>query len=108
MTDEGGPADAALRALGELIGSGGWRQQPSPPGVLVVLLPWPDGTVDTLAVRGVTQALAERTNPAGHPVWREVGMVVEVIAHVRALLAPDDPDAPRQAIGRDGHDRWTP
>jgi hypothetical protein len=106
VTDEdGGPEDAALRALGDLIGSGGWRRQPGPPGVLVVLLPWPDGTVDTLAVRTVTQALAERTNPAGHPVWRQAGTVVEVIAQVQALPAPDAPDAPRKLIGGGGADR---
>jgi hypothetical protein len=71
---------------------------------LVVVLPWPDGTVDTLAVRGVIQALAERTNPAGHPVWRQVGTVVDVIAQVKALPAPDTPDAPQQVIGGGGAD----
>jgi hypothetical protein len=76
----------------------------------VFLLPWPDGTVDTLAVRGVAQALAERTNPTGHPVWRKVGTVVEVIAQIRALPASDAPDAPRQVISSGGTDpaMWTP
>lgn len=104
MTDEGGPEDAALRALGDLIGSGGWRRQPGPPKVLVVVLPWPDGTVDTLAVRGVAQALAERTNPAGRPVWRQVGTVIEMITQVRTMPAPDAPDAPRQVISDGGAD----
>lgn len=110
MSDEASPKDAALRALGELIASGGWRAQPAPPGTLVVLLAWPDGTVDTLAVRGVSQALAERTNPAGHPVWRQVGTVLDVIAEVRALPAPDTPDAPRHVIGGGGTQwaMWTP
>jgi hypothetical protein len=106
VTDEASlPEDVALRVLGDLIGSGGWRRQPAPPGVLVVLLPWPDGTVDTLAVRGVTQALAERTNPAGRPVWRQVGTVIEVITQMRALPAPDAPDAPRRVISGGGADR---
>lgn len=104
MTGDIGPEDAALRALADLIGSGGWRPHPGPPGALVYLLPWPDGTVDTLAVKGATQALAERTNPIGHPVWRHVGAVVEVIAQVRALPSPNGPDAPRLVIG-DGTDR---
>jgi hypothetical protein len=109
VSDKTGPENAALRALGDLIGSGGWRPQPGPPGALVFLLPWPDGTVDTLAVKGVTQALAERTNPMGHPVWRQVGTAVEVITQVQALPTPDAPDAPRHVIG-DGADRaaWQP
>lgn len=110
MTDKPSLEDAALRALGELIGAGGWRAQPAPPGRLVVLLPWPDGSVDTLAVKGVSQALAERTNPMGRPVWRHTGTTVEVIAQVRALPAPDAPDAPRQVIGGDAADwaGWPP
>jgi hypothetical protein len=100
VTEQANPPEGvALWALGELIGSGGWRSLPAPPGALVVVLPWPDGTVDTLAVRGVMQALAERTNPAGHPVWRQAGPVVDIVAQVRALPAPNTPDAPRSVIG---------
>jgi hypothetical protein len=86
--------DAALRALHELVGAGGWRRIPGLPNAVIVMRPWPDGSVDTLAVHGVTESLAERTNPIGHLVWRRAGEPSEVIAQLtrsRRLSIPTRP-----------------
>lgn len=97
---------AALRELGELIEAGGWGPVPGAPGMLIFIRAWPDDSVDTLAVTGEADALAERTNPAGHPVWRQPGSLTGVIAALRELPAPDDPAAPRIPIPSD-HDGWS-
>jgi len=101
MTDD----DAALRELQALIGAGGWRPFPGPPNALIFLHPWPDGSVDTLAVQAASESLAERTNATGQPVWRHADELTEVIAQLRALPAPDSPDAPREVIPGDSADR---
>ena len=110
MNGDGMADDAALQELRDLISSGGSRPLPGPPDAVIVIRLWPDASVDTLAVTSPTQALAERTNQTGHPVWRYAGRLTEVIARLRALPAPDAPDAPRQVIGGGGADRavWTP
>ncbi|HEX3782090.1 MAG TPA: hypothetical protein VHX38_20695 [Pseudonocardiaceae bacterium] len=73
--------DDALRAL---IDEGGWRPLPGVAALLVYVRPWPDDSVDTLVITGDTDALGERTNPDGAPVWRHVGGLTEVIAAWRA------------------------
>lgn len=98
-------ADAALRELHELIGAGGWRSLPGPQHALIFVHPWPDESVDTLAIQGATEVLAERTNPAGRPVWRHAGELTEVIARLRALPAPNAANAPRLILPVDPADR---
>lgn len=100
MTEE-----AALRELAALIDAGGWRPLPGAPGMLVFMRMSSADWVDTLAVSGETTALVERTNPEGVPVWRHIGTLTEVIAALRALPAPGDVNAPRQAIPRNSADR---
>jgi len=95
MNDELSPA---LRALRELMDSGGWRDLPGPPNTVIIIHPWPDGSVDTLAIRTETHALVERTNPAGTPVWRQTGSVTEVIDALRQIPPPFAPDIPGQAL----------
>jgi hypothetical protein len=73
--------------------------------MLVFVRPWPDDSVDTLAVGGADEGLAERTNAAGDPVWRHAGALTDVLAALRALPAPDAVGAPRSAIPRDSVDR---
>lgn len=97
--------DDALRELQALTSDGGWHPLPGPPGAPIFMRPWPDGSVDALAVHGAGEAYGERTNPAGHPVWRLPGNVVEVIAGLRQLPAPDDPDAPPEVLSRESLDR---
>jgi hypothetical protein len=98
--------DAVLRELQALVGSGGWRPLPGPPNALIFVRLWPDGLVDTLAVRGADEALAERTNPAGDPVWRHAGELTDVIARLRALPAPDAANVPRLILPADSLD-WS-
>lgn len=103
MTDDA--ALRALRALRELVNTGGWHPLPGAPDMLIFIRPWPDDSVDTLAVRDDTDAVAERTNPTGNPVWRHTGDLTTVIAQLRALPPPGAANAPRQAIPGD-HDGW--
>jgi hypothetical protein len=56
-------------------------------------------------MRSETDALIERTNPIGQPVWRATGAVTDVIAALAALPAPFAPDAPRDPLGTANHDR---
>lgn len=93
--------DDVLRELRSLVGANGWRPLPGPPNALIFLRSWPDESVDTLAVRGADEALAERSNPAGDPVWRHVGELTEVIARLRALPAPGMANAPRLILPAD-------
>ena len=95
----------ALRELGELIDSRGWRPLPGAPGMLIFIHPWPDGSVDTLAVHGADESLAERTNAAGDPVWHREGALTDVLAALRALPAPDAEDAPRLVLPTNSVDR---
>jgi hypothetical protein len=95
----------ALRALRDLVGSGGWQSLPGAPNALVYMRPWPDGSVDTLAMLGETEALIERTNPTGQPVWRTNGTVTEVIDTLAGLVAPLAPGAPREPLRSPSRDR---
>lgn len=91
--------DDALRALRDLIDEGDWRTSlGTTGGTLIYLRPWPDDSVDTLAVTGPSEAVAERTDPNGCPVWRKLGALTEVIAELRTVPAPDAPDAPRDIL----------
>lgn len=91
--------DDALNELKELIAEGGWGPLPgSFGGVLIYMRAWPDDSVDTLAVTGPTEVVAERTDANGCPVWRRLGAMTEVIAELRKVPAPDDPDAPRDIL----------
>jgi hypothetical protein len=91
--------DEALRELRDLIGEGGWRPLPGAfGGVLIYMRSWPDDTVETLAITGPAEVVAERTDPQGRPVWRELGPLTEVIAAVRAVPAPGQPGAPSEIL----------
>ena len=96
--------DAVLQELHDLIGAGGWHPLPGVPGELIFIRPWPDGSVDALAVKGANEALSERTNPAGDPVWRHAGELIEVIARLHTLPAPDMVNAPRLILPGDSTD----
>lgn len=95
MSDE---PSAALRAFTDLVTSDGWRPLPGPPAAVIHLHPWPDGSVDTLVLLGETEALIERTNPVGQPVWRANDTLIKVIAAYRDVPAPFAPDAPRAPL----------
>lgn len=89
----------ATRALKALVSGPGWRPLAGSRDLLIFIHPWPDESVDTLAIRGETDALAERTNPAGEPVWRRDGTLIDVIDELRELPPPDAATAPRLVIG---------
>jgi hypothetical protein len=89
------PVPPALRELRALILGGGWRLIQHGQEVLIYMYLHVDGSVDTLAIEGEDDALAERTNPAGEPVWRLEGGLSEVIAELRSVPNPDAPNAPR-------------
>ncbi|HEX3781319.1 MAG TPA: hypothetical protein VHX38_16785 [Pseudonocardiaceae bacterium] len=92
------PIQDPVAELEILFEAGGWTSLPSSDG-LIFIRPWPDGSVDSLGIYGAAEALAERTNPGGQPVWRTKGPLVEVIAAIRDTLpAPDAPDSPQSAL----------
>jgi hypothetical protein len=99
----------AMTDLSELISDGGWVNRHGQYDNMVVLIrPWSDGSVDTIALSSVNDAIVERTNLAGEVVWHQTGTVSEVIAGLRAVPAPSEPDAPRQVIGARSSRLWTP
>jgi hypothetical protein len=95
MSDDTSPA---LRAFQDLISTGGWVPLPGPPNLVVRMHPWPDGSVDTIVLLGEDEALIDRTDPVGKPVWRTDGTVTEVIAAYRQLSPPFALDAPREPL----------
>lgn len=95
----------ALQELQQFVGAGGWRPLPGVEGKLIFIRPWPDNSVDTLAVRDETEALAQRTNPVGQPVWLRKGTLIEVVAELREVPAPDALDAPRTVLPGDSVER---
>jgi hypothetical protein len=90
-----------LRALLALVGTDGWHSLAGSPDLLVYIHPWPDGTVDALAVTGETDAFAERTNPAGEPVWRHEGTLADAIDALRDVPPPEARNAPRFVLPGD-------
>lgn len=106
MTNDFDAITADLAELKALVGEGGWNPLPSAPAdVLVFVRPWPDGSVDTLIIRGQPEVSAERTNPIGHPVWRHRGTVTEVIDALRKVPEPESPAAPQSILPQDSPDR---
>lgn len=98
-SDQHPPATAALRALAGLINTGGWVHLPSGSDELLIFMHvHDDSSVDILAIQGEDDALAERTNPNGDPVWRHEGTLVEVIDELRAVPRPGEPNAPRLVL----------
>jgi hypothetical protein len=102
MSDDPSPA---LQAFQALVNSGGWVPLPGPPNQVIRMHPWPDGTVDTLVLLSEDQALIERTNPVGQPVWRTNSTVTEVIAAYHELPPPMALDAPRSPLAAPHRDR---
>jgi hypothetical protein len=92
------PMPFVLRALVALVSTDGWNSLAGSPDLLVYIHPWSDGTVDALAVKGETDALAERTNPAGEPVWRHEGTLTDTIDALRGVPPPDADNAPRLVL----------
>jgi len=109
MTALDQPLSPVMRDLLALINSGGWRALEGSPDLLVYVHTWPDETVDTLAIRGETDALAERTNPAGEPVWRREGTLTDAINALRDIPPPHAANAPRLVLpGRASRHLWRP
>jgi hypothetical protein len=109
MTTPDQPLSPVLRDLRALVSSDGWGKLRGSPDLLVYIHPWPDDSVDTLAIRGETDALAERTNPAGEPIWRREGTLADAIDALRELPPPDAPYAPRLVLpGPATRDLWLP
>lgn len=106
MTGEFDAITADLAELMALVGEGDWSPLPSAPAdVLVFVRPWPDGSVDTLIIRGQPEVSAERTNPTGHPVWRSKGTVIEVVEALRNVPEPGTDGAPHSILPQDSPDR---
>jgi hypothetical protein len=99
-----------LRALVALVSTDGWHSLAGSPDLLVYIHPWPDGSTDALAVKGETDALAERTNPDGDPVWRHEGTLTDAIDALREVPPPNAANAPRLVLpGRATRpDLWRP
>lgn len=100
MTD-----DTPLQELRALLDLGGWIALPGIEGKLIFIHPWPDNSVDSLAIWDETEALAQRTNPVGQPVWACKDTLTTVLAELRDVPAPDAPDAPRTVLPGDSVDR---
>lgn len=61
---------------------------------------WAGGTVDTILIRGETDAAALRTAPDDEEVWKVDGTVADVVDGLYHLPAPGAPGAPRLALAR--------
>lgn len=106
MTDDFDIVIAELNELKEFVGGGDWTPLMSAPAdTLVFIRSWPDNSADTLIIRGQPDVSAERTNPAGQPVWRENGTVTAIVRALRDLAEPEAPEAPRSVLPQDSPDR---
>jgi hypothetical protein len=98
-----------LRRLVDLRNAG-WQFMPvSDEGELVEVRgvrTWPDGWVDAIAVRFVTEAAGLRCDPAGGVVWERVGALDAVVEGLLTLPVPSDPAAPRRVV-RQSPGLWT-
>jgi hypothetical protein len=94
-----------LRTFRGLIISAAWHELPGVPDSFVPFHTWQDESVDTLTVHSETRAFAQRTNPAGTPVWKHIGSLLEVVEALRQVLPPSDPDAPREPQDTPSRDR---
>jgi hypothetical protein len=70
-----------------------------------------EGVVETIAVRGMEEAIAARIRvedyPRGDPLWQHPGTVAEVVAELLALPAHGTPGAPRHTRPRSSS-LWLP
>lgn len=89
----------------DLLDTDDWQELPGGPGTRILIRPWPDGSVDTVAIRADGRALVERTNADGHPVWRHFATVSVVIVLVWTLPGPDEPGAPTEVLRNETTDR---
>jgi hypothetical protein len=96
MSEDSSPA---LRAFADLVSSGGWVPLDGQSNTVILMHPWPDGSVDTIVLLSEDEALIDRTNPVGLSVWRVTGTVTEVIAALREVPPPFALDAPREPLG---------
>ncbi len=101
MTDDSWPP----MSPGDLLDSEDWRELPSSPDTRILIRPWPDGSVDTLAVHPDGHALVERTNSDGHPVWRHFVKTSSAIVLVWTLPAPGELGAPTEVLLSESTDR---
>lgn len=95
---DGGALSPLMRDLLALVSSDGWRALPGSPDLLVYLHAWPDGSVDALAIRGETDAFAERIDPVDEPVWRCEGTLADAIDGLHHLPPPTAMNAPRLVL----------
>lgn len=89
----------------DLLDTGLWQELPSSLDTRILIRPWPDGTVDTLAIRATGEALGERSNPAGQPVWRHFASTAVVIVLAWTLPAPAEPGAPGEVLRNEPTDQ---
>lgn len=88
----------AMTALRELLTDPMWRELPH---TKIYIRSWSDDSMDTLLAWYDTEAIAHRCNATDVKVWRAEGTLVEVIAALRELPAPDAENAPRTPLPND-------
>jgi hypothetical protein len=89
----------------DLLGTGEWRELPSALDTRILVRLWPDDSVDTLAVRSTGEALGERTDPAGKPVWRHFAATSVVIVLLWTLPPPGESGAPNEVLPNETTDQ---
>lgn len=94
------PEDQLVAAMETLLDADDrWRVVPSP-GCVTMTRGWPDGSVDTLVLLSPDSAYAVREDSQGRRPWSMRGTLELIVGHVRRLVAPDHPDAPK-TLGSD-------
>ena len=91
--------------LEDLLNTGKWQELPSALDTRIVIHPWPDDSVDTVVVRSTGEALGERTNSAGQPVWRHFAAASVVIVLVWNLPPPGALGAPNEVLRSEATDQ---
>lgn len=92
----------AMTALQTLVSENGWIPLQAPN---IYIRPWPDGSMDTLAIQHEHDALAHRANASERIVWREQGGLLAVIAALRRVPPPEAENAPTVVLPTDSPDR---
>ncbi|MFD8496019.1 hypothetical protein [Amycolatopsis sp. NPDC059657] len=92
-----------LTRLAELHDAG-WQFEPVIRDGVVIqvngLRRWPDGWVDALRVRYVTDAAGLRADHAGGVTWQREGTLTDVVDGLVSLPLPSERTAPRLVIAR--------
>lgn len=101
MTQSENDAQPAVKWLQSADGSDNWIPFFKPPDGLAFAHGWPDGSVDVLMVRCSANAIAERTDPDGQPVWHSHGPVADIMDALGKVPPPDTPDTPHRVLPHD-------